>query len=213
MKVLIADDHSLIVDAYISILERNYKNYHFYIANSVCQAQKIIDRDNFDFAILDINFNNKVYDFDNSGFALARTIREKNPLCKIIFITSHTELLLLYDINKQFRPEGFISKVECTPDLLCECIDQIYTFDLCFQSPLIKNSINELLNSNFYLDSLNRQIIILISQGISTKNLHLHLPLSKSAIDKRKAVIKDFLNINGQSDEMLIASARNAGLI
>ena len=63
------------------------------------------------------------------------------------------------------------------------------------------------------MDNYNRQIIILLSQGVKTKNLPDLLYLSKSAIDKRKAIIKQLLGIDKGNDEDILKEARKQGLI
>lgn len=63
------------------------------------------------------------------------------------------------------------------------------------------------------LDSYNRQIIMLLSQGVKTKNFHDYINLSTSAIEKRKVVIKDYLGIIKGTDEDILREARKQGLI
>ena len=70
-----------------------------------------------------------------------------------------------------------------------------------------------MISSAKTLDSYNRQIIILLSQGVKTKNFHEHINLSTSAIEKRKAVIKDYFGIIKGSDEDILREARKQGLI
>ena len=66
---------------------------------------------------------------------------------------------------------------------------------------------------NKVMDSYNRQILLLLSQGVKTKNLPDMLHLSKSAIDKRKAIIKQIFGIDKGTDEDILREARKQGLI
>lgn len=54
---------------------------------------------------------------------------------------------------------------------------------------------------------------MLLSQGIQTKNLPDYLNLSKSAIDKRKVIIKEFFDIEKGNDEDILREARKQGFI
>ena len=54
---------------------------------------------------------------------------------------------------------------------------------------------------------------ILISQGIKTVNLPNYIPLSMSAIEKRKANIKGQLLMGKGNDSDLISIAKKLGLI
>jgi len=51
-----------------------------------------------------------------------------------------------------------------------------------------------------------------LAKGIKNKNLSNYIPLSESAIEKRKYKIKRLLEVNGD-DEDLIQEARSQGYI
>jgi hypothetical protein len=64
-----------------------------------------------------------------------------------------------------------------------------------------------------FLDDFNRQIITLLASGIQSKNLPNHINLSMSAIDKRKAQIKDFFCVQKGTDEDIIREAKKHGFV
>jgi DNA-binding NarL/FixJ family response regulator len=70
-----------------------------------------------------------------------------------------------------------------------------------------------MLSKEELLDTTNRKIIELLAQGIKTKNLPEHLHLSQSAIEKRKATIKDALGIDKGTDEDILKALRLMGLL
>ena len=83
-----------------------------------------------------------------------------------------------------------------------------------YYSETVKESINQLLSKKEFLDSINRQIIIMLSQGIKTKNLPQYLNISLSAVEKRKSQIKDYFCISNKgSDEEIVKEARRLGFI
>jgi hypothetical protein len=63
------------------------------------------------------------------------------------------------------------------------------------------------------LDIFNRQILHFLAQGIKTKNLYQHIHLSTSAIEKRKAIIKEYFGIKKGTDEDILREARKQGLL
>ncbi|MFT3794332.1 hypothetical protein [Flavobacterium sp.] len=71
----------------------------------------------------------------------------------------------------------------------------------------------KLVHGQFDLDEFNYKIIALLAEGVRTKNLPDHIPLSINSIDKRKAYIKMILNVEGGSDGDIIREARNLGII
>src|SRR5690606_762771 len=82
-----------------------------------------------------------------------------------------------------------------------------------YHSATVRNGIAQILKREVYLDTYNRQIISLLGQGIKTKSLPQHLNLSISAIDKRKAQIKDYIEIEKGTDEDIIREAKRKGFI
>ena len=82
-----------------------------------------------------------------------------------------------------------------------------------YYSPTVKKGIKEITSKDLYLDNYNRQIIFLLSKGVKSKSLPNYLPLSMSAIDKRKAQIKDYFLIEKGNDEDIIREAKKLDLI
>ena len=66
---------------------------------------------------------------------------------------------------------------------------------------------------NKVMDDYNRQILMLLSQGVKTKSIPHLINLSVSAVDKRKAMIKQLLGIEKGNDEDILKEARRQGLI
>lgn len=82
-----------------------------------------------------------------------------------------------------------------------------------FTSTIINNSIKELNKKKYSFDSIDYEIISLLEKGIKTKNLPNYIPITLSAIEKRKAKIKhQVLNETG-SDQELIAKIKELNLI
>lgn len=66
---------------------------------------------------------------------------------------------------------------------------------------------------NKVMDSYNCQILLLLSQGVKTKSIPNLLHLSISAVDKRKAIIKQIFGIEKGTDEDILREARKQGLL
>jgi hypothetical protein len=82
-----------------------------------------------------------------------------------------------------------------------------------YQSKTIIESQRELFKKNINWDNYDNEILILISQGVKTINLPNYIPLSMSAIEKRKANIKDQLLKGKGSDKDLVSKAKKIGLL
>ncbi|OMQ08264.1 response regulator [[Flexibacter] sp. ATCC 35103] len=219
-NILIVDDHPMTVDGYINLLTNiNYndkrpnflKSYncedaHYKISRQLKQNLKI------DLALLDINLPPYKELNIESGTDLAMLLRRKNPTCKIILLTMHSEPLTVDKIIKEINPEGFIAKSDINFELfpvICKKImdDEIY------RSPTIIQSQRDLFKKNINWDNHDNKILTLICQGVKTVNLPNYIPLSMSAIEKRKANIKGQLLMGKGSDRDLIGKAKKLGLL
>lgn len=218
LNILIVDDHAPIIEGYKSILAYNLSGFELNIkeANSCESAFNIITNKNnsnlFDIVLIDVTLPPFIEKNIHSGEDLAPIIKEHLPQAKLIILTSHTESLVLYQILKNCRPDGFLVKSDFTSEEFLVAFDTIAKGDKYF-SKTIQRLDKEVVDNIKVLDYYNQQIIILLSQGIKTKNLHEHLHLSVSAVDKRKAAIKLFFGIEKGSDEDILREARKLGFI
>ena len=220
LNILIVDDHPMTVDSYINLLsnsELNKHNLHFIKGYNCQEAYNKINmyvKQNtpIHFALLDISIPAYKELNINNGVDLAQHIRKKFNMCKVVLLTMHSEALTVDKIIKQINPEGFISKSDINFELFPVICQKVLNGDY-FKSPTIIESQRELFKKNINWDDHDSQILILISEGVKTVNLPNYIPLSMSAIEKRKANIKDQLLEGRGGDKDLIDKARKLGLI
>ena len=220
LNILIVDDHPMTVDSYINLLSDTdfQKNDPSFIKCYNCEdAYNRINFEekqniNIDFALLDISLPPYKEFNINNGTDLALLIRKKFRYCKIVLLTMHSEPLTVDKIIKEIRPEGFIAKSDINFEsfpLICKKIMN----DEIFQSQTIIESQRNLFKKNVNWDIYDSQILLLISEGVKTINLPNYIPLSMSAIEKRKANIKGQLLMGKGSDKDLIGKAKKLGLL
>jgi DNA-binding NarL/FixJ family response regulator len=220
LNILIVDDHPMTVDSYINLLSDTefHKNTPKFIKGYNCQdaydqiSFHLKQNETIDLALLDISLPPyKAFNIEN-GIDLASLIRKKFAHCKIVLLTMHSEPLTVATVIKEINPEGFVSKSDINFELFPIICKKIMDGDT-FRSQTILESQQELFKKNINWDKHDTQILILISQGIKTVNLPDYIPLSMSAIEKRKANIKEQLLMGKGSDSDLIAKAKKLGLL
>lgn len=217
LNILIVDDHQTMIEGYKSILSTFYKLDEELTITSVfdCRsAYELISQSKreFDIALLDMIIPPYEALKLHSGQDLAVFLQAKMPTCKIIMSTSHTEAFVLYNMIKRIEPSGVLVKSDYNSEEFLIAIQKILQGEK-YYSVTATHSIKEINQDHSYMDSYNRKIITLLAKGIKTKNLPQHINISISAIDKRKAQIKDLLGILKGSDEDIIREAKNRGLI
>lgn len=220
MNILVVDDHPMVADSYVNLLSDNdfqekiplfIKSYDCedaYKKINSCHKQNI----NIDLALLDISIPPYKELNINGGTDLALLLRERFSNCKIVLLTMHSEPLIVDQIIKGIKPEGFISKNDINFELFPIICKKIIEGDI-FRSDTIIESQRKLFKENINWDNHDNDILILISQGVKTVNLPDYIPLSMSAIEKRKANIKDQLLNKKGSDKDLISKAKKLGLL
>jgi DNA-binding NarL/FixJ family response regulator len=218
INILIVDDHPFIIEAYKNAI-KGYptSDYEFTItqANDCKSGYDNItapQSGNFDIAFFDISM--PAYEEKNifSGEDLAKLIKIEMPGCKIILLTMHTELLKISSIVKSINPNGLIIKNDLTFDELLIAFDKILKDENYYSQTVVK-LISQIQYDNIEIDPFDKQILYHLSKGTKTKDIPSFVPLSLSAVEKRKLNLKEVLNIKGGSDIDLIREAKNKGLL
>lgn len=218
LRVLIVEDHPSMATLYKQLFNDKDSGYQADIKVATdCRSafQYITDPSpliDFDLAIVDLNIPGDEFHKLNDGEDIAMEIRKHLPRCKIIIITSYATIFKLSAIKQKIRPEGFLTKSDFNyPDLIAACDEVLGGGE--YKSPTINTAMRALFKDGQYLDSYNQKIILLLSQGVKTKNMPKILGLSVSAIDKRKIAIKSYFDIEKGGDEEIIAAARARNFI
>lgn len=210
LNLLIVDDHPMIVDGYCAIFNNLVEGYNFniYCAYNSEEAFKIIDQNSklknkIDIALIDVSLPPYKEEKILCGGDLAKVFKERYPLSKVIMITMHDEGMIIDKIITKVNPEGFINKSDVGFDTFSKVFEIILAGEK-FISKTINNSIKELNNKKFGFDSIDYEIISLLEKGVKTKDIPNYVPLTLSAVEKRKVKIKSqILNYSCNDDELI----------
>lgn len=219
LNVLIVDDHPMTVNGYINVLsEEEFEGYNLVFTKALdCkQAYDYItnkEGKKFDIAYLDLSlppFNEKNI---ASGFDLGMLIRNVMPDCIVVILTMHSEATLVDRLIKEINPQGILCKSDIDIDEFLNAFKIIFSGDNYYSSKILK-SLKDKVFDNYQLDNYDRQILMRLSEGILTKNIPNYVPLSLSAIEKRKAQMKNMLlEGKGGDDYDLIEAIKKLGIL
>ena len=217
MNILIVDDHPFIIQAYKNALDKySQQGYEFEVtqANNCKSGYEniVTSKKSFDVAFFDISMPEYAEKGIYSGEDLASLIKTEMPNCKVILLTMHTELLKINNIIKNINPNGLIIKNDLTFDELIFAFDKIINNESYYSQTVIK-LVGQAQYNNIELDAFDKQILFHLSKGVKTKDLPQYIPLSLSAIEKRKLNIREILEVTGGSDIDLINEAKTKGVI
>jgi DNA-binding NarL/FixJ family response regulator len=217
IHILIVDDHPFIIQAYRNALDKySQQGYEFVVtqANNCKSGYESITEATtpFNVAFFDISMPEYAEKGIYSGEDLAALMKTEMPGCKIILLTMHTELLKINNIIKNINPSGLIIKNDLTFDELIFAFDKIINEESYYSQTVIK-LVGQAQYNNIELDAFDKQILFHLSKGVKTKDLPQYIPLSLSAIEKRKLNIREILEVKGGSDIDLINEAKTKGVI
>ncbi len=218
LDILIVDDHPFIIDSYIDIININNGGkyqFDFITAQNAEEGvrkinlQKVKNR-KINVAFFDINIPS--FGEIKSGADLILFLKESYPKCKIIIVTAFTEPIKIYNLIQKVNVEVVLCKSDMDSSSLSDlCVEVNY--EEKYMSETIKKEISILTKKKMNLDNFDLDIIEKISQGIKTVDLPNFIPLSLSAIEKRKARLKmEFIADKG-SDKMLLERIKKMGLL
>ena len=120
INILLVDDHSFVLDAYITMLNQlsiNEPSFEFNIQtasnyNSALQKinESIIKKDKIDIITLDISFNSTENNELLSGEDLGLKIKQLLPEATILVCTSHNNNYRINSLIRNFNPLGILLK-------------------------------------------------------------------------------------------------------
>ncbi|KAA5827957.1 response regulator transcription factor [Algibacter amylolyticus] len=220
IKILMIDDHPMIIEGYQNTLQFTKKSNQeltIDIANNCDEAVKFMDKSieverPYNLLFVDISLPPSTDGSMSSGEDLAEYARKVLPNAKIIVLTMFNESFRIHNIIKTIDPEGFLIKSDLTSRELASAF-QAVLYNPPFYSGTVNSHIRKTIATDIVIDDKNRKILHLLSQGIKTKNLVTHLDISLSAIEKRKKQLREIFEVRDGQDETLLDEARKKGFI
>lgn len=222
LNILIVDDHPMTVNGYINVLsDEEFEGYNLNFTKALnCEeAYKLIinsatSSNPFDVAYLDLSLPPYPEKNISSGFDLGMLLRKTLPDCIIIILTMHSEAVLVDRLIKEINPKGILCKSDIDIDEFLNAFKIIFENDDTYLSNKIVKSLKDKVFETYNLDNYDKQILMRLSEGILTKNIPNYVPLSLSAIEKRKARMKNMLlQGKGGDDYELIEAIKKMGII
>lgn len=202
-RILIIDDHPMIVEGYITALKQHLEEgveVAFTRAFSLAEAKTIIDNevkinDFFDYTLVDYSLPSDGLSKWSNGGDVVLYLKKVMPETKSVIITGHNEVVIIYDIVKNINPVGLVTKGEISPFSLAEVIREIKENGK-YRSKVVKQCVGEIVEKEVLYDDYNRAILVLLAKGHKLQDLDQHIPLSLPTIKKRIAKMKQIFGVS-----------------
>lgn len=216
LKILMVDDHPMILEGYKNALNQNAGlDLLINSANNCDEAHfklKSASHKPYNIVFLDIKIPECSDGRFLSGEDLGLYIKKEYPETKLIVLTMFNESLRWESIIKNLKPHGFLIKSDVTPSELNRALD-VVSQNGNYYSSSISKYLNLQKGESFNLDENDRRILFYLSKGTQTKDLIEFIPLSLPAIEKRKRKIRDVFGITESGDMALLKKAEELGFI
>lgn len=219
-KVLIVDDHPMIVEGYKNaLLGIDSDLYKLTITTAVScdtayeKLQNAVAKDKpYDVIFFDVKLPPSADGKILSGEDLGVKARAMLPSAKVVILTMFNDGFRIQNIIKNVNPDGFLVKSDITSDELVRAFEVVVK-DPPYYSHTVSKLIRKKMASNIALDEIDRSILYHLSKGVKTKNLPNYIKLSLAAIEKRKKHLREAFEINIGGDKSLLEKAQDLGYL
>ena len=203
-RLLLADDHPLVLESMKQLLEPEFS-----VVGTAQTGQQVLEEAEKlhpDIVLLDANMPGM------SGFEAARKLKNLLPTVKIIFVTMLTEAIA---VSEGFRAGamGYVLKQDAS-DELHAAVKSVLA-NRRFVSSKLDTEVREAMECQWsrpegYTTNLTerqRQILAMLANGSSTKNIAKELNISMKTVEFHKANITRKLGVRTTSDLIRVALA------
>jgi DNA-binding NarL/FixJ family response regulator len=205
-RLLLADDHSLVRQGLRAFLERQ----GFQVVSEASDGQETIrsvEKTQPDVAIVDISMPVL------NGIDAARELKKSSPKTKVILLTQHDEDQYVTEALRA-GVKGYVLKSQAADDLV-HAIQEVCRGSV-YLSPNISRAVVDAYLSKAYvstdhLSGRERQVLQLVGEGKSTKDIAVHLGISVKTAESHRARLMKKLDIHETAS--LVRYAIRRGLI
>lgn len=199
IKILIIDDHPLVIDGIKTMLQDVDYLKIINAEKTAAEAMFFIDQNpDIDIILLDINLP------DMDGIKLCELIREKNKQAKIIGLTYINEAGIITQLIKKGASGYLLKNME--RDELIYAINQVLDGSVYLSKAANEKMLQQLQNNGLTTENIpaltrrEKEILLLLSEGFTSHDIADKLFLSTYTVDThRKNMLQKFNVHNTQS--------------
>jgi DNA-binding NarL/FixJ family response regulator len=212
IRILVVDDHELIVESMTSILSKQSDMTVVAGARSGVEALELVRQHVPDLIITD------VYMPGGDGMEMTRVVKREYPEIKVLALTifddDKTVRAMLEAgvdgiVSKDLRKDNLILTIKNTMAGLSVLDLKAFTkFKEIYQSPAYKD---QQIMTKFALNQVELSIIRCVAQGLGNQQIAEHLYLSESTVKHRLATLME--NFGVQDRVQLAVTAAKNGIL
>lgn len=219
LKILMVDDHPIILEGYKKILLDNRSaslGMKIETAISCEEANTKLEASLrsriFDIIFLDIGLAPSKDGKFLSGEDVGRKIREVSPDSKLAVLTMFAENLRLLTIFKNLKPEAFMVKSDVSSSEFLEAFDNMLQ-GRSYSSQTVQDLMRKQIVNDYDITKTDREILLHLSKGLKSKDIPKVVPLSLASVEKRKKFMREIFEVEDTRDITLLNRAKELGFL
>lgn len=197
-KILLADDHHIILDALRNLMSGEFNVVAVDNSRAFIEA---VEKFQPDAAILDVNMPGA------DGFSTARQVLERNPGLPIVFLSMYTEPRYV-DRAAQVGAKAYLSKVAPAQELI-SAIHAVLEGEALLSPPTTLEETSMPQPPKGELTARQREVLRLIAMGSSAKDIANQLNISVRTAEFHRAAIMQRLALHSTAQMTRYAIANN----
>lgn len=207
---LIIDDHPMIINGYKTIIQSKFASSIFHQASNIEDAIEVSNSvKNIDFLLLDYNIGKPYNDIEN-GIDLAKYLGRKYNSLKILIITAHEEIAIVYNIHKKVHPNALLIKSDVNAEELLLAIESTLK-DENYRSNKAQQALISMNQRTALLQEDNIQILMLLDKGYKIQEIPALIHKSLSSVQRNIVLLKEVFNVSENNG--LLREAKKQGFI
>jgi two-component system invasion response regulator UvrY len=197
MRVLIADDHSMVRRGVREILEEALHSLEVYEASSAAETLKVVREDVFDIVLLDISFP------DGSGLDVLRQIRAYSPQIRVLLLSMYPEEQYAQRALR-LGAAGYLTK-DSAPNELVTAIQKVAVGGKYITQALAERLADEIgeeveKSPQETLSNREFQVLTRLGAGRSIHEIAAELSLSPKTVSTYRSRLLEKLNLKSEAD-------------
>jgi len=196
IKVIIADDHQLLIDGLRSLLDKKSQIKVVGVAKDGMEAATIALEQKPDIAILDVSMPKL------NGIDTARRIIRDLPETKVLMLSMHAEKRYIQEALR-VGARGYILKESAASEVI-EAINSVMRGELFFshsvRDQVLRDYVNMIKDEPETVESplsgREREVLQILAEGVSTKDAAAMLNISIKTVETHRKQIMDKLDLH-----------------
>jgi len=197
IKILLADDHSVIRNGIMKSLTDSFPKAEYCEASNAAEILKHIHNENLDLVVLDISMPGR------NGLDILKEIKRTHPTLPVVMFSMYPEDQFAVRSIKG-GASAYLTKDTSSKEL-AEAIRKILKGERHFSSSVVELITNELRNDNdkpshTALSDREYQVFLLIASGKNVSAIARELSLSVKTISVYRSIILKKMNLKNNSE-------------